>query len=404
MSIKRLYENVLKEHIRDLQQMAFLVGPRQVGKTTIALTIKSSSQNLTYLNWDNKDHRKIILAGPKSIADYAALNKSFENAPIMIFDEIHKYKNWKNFLKGFFDTYKAQTKIIVTGSARLDVYNSSGDSLMGRYFPYHIHPFSVAELLHTKPINTEINPPVKPDQNIFMQLLETGGFPEPFIMNNRRFSNRWKSTRHQQLFHDEIKNLSHIQEIAQLEILAELLKHQTGQLLNYNNLANKIDASVDTVRRWIKVLEKFYYCFTIKPWTKNIARSLIKTPKIYLWDWSDVIDPGAKAENFIASHLLKAVNLWNDLGFGNYSLHYLRDKEKHEVDFIVTKNGNAWFLVEVKTSENSGIDKTLYNFQKATKAQHAFQVIINREFVNKDCFSYTKPTIVSASTFLSQLV
>lgn len=403
MSVKRLYDNVLKEHLNELQQMVFLVGPRQVGKTTIALTAKNLTQNLTYLNWDNKDHSQIILAGPKAIADYAALNQSFETVPILIFDEIHKYKNWKNFLKGFFDVYKEQTKIIVTGSARLDVYNSSGDSLMGRYFPYHVHPISVAELLRTKLIDTEIRSPKKLEQNIFMQLLETGGFPEPFIMNNHRFSNRWESTRHQQLFNDEIRNLNHIQEISQLEVLAELLKHQTGQLLNYNNLANKVDVAVDTVRRWVKVLEKFYYCFTIKPWTKNITRSLIKTPKIYLWDWSDIINPGAKAENFIASHLLKAVNLWEDLGFGDYGLYYLRDKEKHEVDFVVTKNNHPWFLVEVKTSENSGIDKTLYNFQKATQAPHAFQVVINREFINKDCFSHTKPTIVSASTFLSQL-
>jgi len=404
MPIKRLYENVLKEHLNELQQMAFLIGPRQVGKTTIALTTENLTQDLTYLNWDNKDHRKIILNGPAFIADYASLNKSFETTPIIVFDEIHKYRNWKNFLKGFFDVYKTQTRIIVTGSARLDVYNMSGDSLMGRYFPYHVHPLSVAELLRTNLINTEISPPAKLEQNVFDQLLETGGFPEPFVMNNLRFSNRWKLTRHQQLFNDEIRTLSQIQEISQLEILAELLKHQTGQLLIYNNLANKIDVSVDTVRRWMKVLEKFYYCFIIKPWTKNISRSLIKTPKVYLWDWSDIIDPGAKAENFIACHLLKAVDLWRDLGFGNYGLYYLRDKEKHEVDFIITKNEKPWFLVEVKSTDNSGIDKSLYNFQKATGAQHAFQVVLNSNYVNKDCFTYAKPIIVSALTFLSQLV
>ena len=128
--------------------------------------------------------------------------------------------------------------------------------------------------------------------------------------------------------------MTHIQEINRLELLASLIKHQTGQLTNYNNLANKARVSVDTIRRWMNALESFYYLYTITPWSTNIARSLIKTPVTYLWDWSKVTNQGARFENFIAAHLHKAIHFWNDTGQGEFSLHYLRDKDKHEVDFF----------------------------------------------------------------------
>ncbi len=210
--------------------------------------------------------------------------------------------------------------------------------------------------------------------------------------------------RTEQLFRGDIRDLNHIHEIDQLEILAELLKHQAGQLTNYTNLANKINVSVDTVQRWIKVLNAFYYCFTIKPWSKNVVRSLLKGPKIYLWDWSEISDIGMRSENFIASHLLKAVHFWTDQGLGKYDLYFLRDKEKNEVDLLVTKDNKPWFLVEAKHSDNARISSNLKKFQQATGAKHAFHVVINMDYVDVDCFSYQKPVIVPAKTFLSQLV
>ena len=148
----------------------------------------------------------------------------------------------------------------------------------------------------------------------------------------------------------------------------------------------------------------FYYCYRIKPWSKNIVRSLIKEPKLFLWDWSLIKDPGAKAENFIGSQLLKAVQNWTDQGFGEYGLYYIRTLEKKEVDFVVTKNGEAWFLVEVKLSDDRHINPHLGEFQKQTGAKHAFQVVIDMPFVNQDCFSYKHPIIVPAKTLLSQLI
>ncbi|MBU1558571.1 MAG: DUF4143 domain-containing protein, partial [Gammaproteobacteria bacterium] len=156
--------------------------------------------------------------------------------------------------------------------------------------------------------------------------------------------------------------------------------------------------------RWIKTLESFYYCFSLHPWTKNITRSLLKEPKIFLWDWSLLSDPGAKMENFVACHLMKATQFWTDQGLGDYKLYFIRDLEKNEVDFLVSKNDQAWFLVEVKASSNGGISKHLYKFQKQTGAPHAFQVVFDLEYVDKDCFSINDPVIVPVRTFLSQLV
>lgn len=403
--MKRIYETVVKQHFQNYDQMLFLAGPRQVGKTTIGFSAQAMTDDFAYLNWDNQDHRQIILAGPLAVANHAKLQQAHATKPIIVFDELHKYSQWKTFLKGFFDTYKEDILIIVTGSSTLDMYRSVGDSLMGRYFPYRVHPFSVAEYLRTTiRSEDEISPQKQIESSIFQDLFEFGGFPEPFINKNKKFSQRWKQLRKEHLFREDIRDLSRIHEIQQLEVLAELLRYQTGQLVNYTNLANKVRVSADTTRRWIKILSDFYHCFIIKPWSTNISRSLLKEPKIYLWDWSDVDDLGQRTENFIAAHLLKAVHFWTDQGLGNYELYFLRDKEKREADFLVTKNNIPWFIVEAKYGDGHHLSSNLSYFQKQTQAKHAFQVVMNMDYVDFDCFSRNTPIIVPASTFLSQLI
>ena len=249
-----------------------------------------------------------------------------------------------------------------------------------------------------------ISPPIKVEKDLLNTLLEFGGFPEPFVKQEKRFYNRWQLLKKQQMLQEDIRDITLIHESSQLELLASLLQHQAGQVANYSNLSIKARASDQTIKRWISLLESCYYCFTLKPWTHNISRSLLKEPKIYLWDWSVIKDKGARVENFIASHLLKAVHLWNDLGLGNYELYYLRNRNKKEVDFIVIRDSKPWFLVEAKYSYKSGLSESLYYYQKQTNAPHAFQVAFDLEYVEKDCFAYKDPVIVSASTFLSQLV
>lgn len=379
--------------------MAFIAGPRQVGKTTLA---RNFHQKHVYINWDNEEHRRLIMDGPGSVAQHIGLQKS----PVVIFDEIHKFPHWKIFLKGFYDTYAPHTgmRIIVTGSARLDIYRKGGDSLMGRYFLYRMHPFSVAEIASGSHSSAEpIRPPTAISDEQWNNLCRFGGFPQPLLRGNKRFYNKWKGSRLSQVFREDIFDVSRVQEIRMVELLAEHITHQSGQLTSYAALARKIRVSEDSIRRWTGILESLYYCFAVRPWHWNIARSLRKEPKYYLWDWAMVNDTGARNENMVACHLLKAVHHWTDIGLGDFGLFFLRTKDKKEVDFLVSRDGRPWFLVEVKTSPASP-GNNLASFQKATGAQNAFQVIFNEPYTDADCFAVPYPIQVPARTFLSQLV
>lgn len=400
----RLYLSIIKDHLARYRQMIFLAGPRQVGKTTCSKMLQTDYPDFYYLNWDDAIHRKLVVKGAAAIAGQLKLATLSTHKPIIIFDEIHKYKKWKQFLKGFFDLYEDKCQIIVTGSAKLDVYRRGGDSLMGRYFIYHIHPLSVGELLSTQTRDVEIILPQKISTEQWNNLLNFGGFPEPFAKADKRFSTNWQKLRKQLLLKEDIRALSQIQEIAELEYLLDILVENAGQLLNVATIANHLNVAQTTIHRWIKTLKLFYYCYTVKPWTKNVRRALRKTPKIFLWDWSVIKDEGQRFENFVASHLYKSVQYWNDSGLGEYELFYLRDKEKREVDFLVTKDKSPWFLVEGKLSNNQGISKNLLYYWKLLKVPHAFQVVYDMDYIDRNCFDAKEPIIVPAMTFLSQLV
>jgi predicted AAA+ superfamily ATPase len=328
-----------------------------------------------------------------------------QSGPVFIaLDEIHKYRHWRRLLKGFFDAYEGRTRVLVTGSASLAAFRRGGESLMGRYFPYTLHPISVAECAQAETAKTPVAFPARIDPNEYEALWQFGGFPEPFLKANQRFSNRWGALRNEQLFKEDVRDLTRIQELGQLEMLAALLRRQVGQLTSYAFLARSAQVSVDTVKRWTATLESLFYCFRVKPWHKNVARALRKEPKYYLWDWAQVSDRGARAENLVASALLKAVHWWTETGLGEFGPHFIRDKQKREVDFLVTRDRKPWFLAEVKSSAKASLAPSLHYFTKQTGAEHAFQVAFDAEYVDADCFSNTGPVIVPARTLLSQLV
>lgn len=398
---KRFYDALIDEHLLNHRQMAFVSGPRQVGKTT---TCRNHADR--YANWDNIDDREQILAGPTRLMEWFALNRLSRKTPVVLFDELHKHPRWKQYLKGVFDTYADQTRIIVTGSSRLDIYRRAGDSLMGRYFLYHMHPFSVAETLYQDLPDPKrmVRTPKKPKPTDFDALWNHGGYPEPFLKRDKRFSLRWQKLRTQQLLREDIRDLTQIQQIDQLELLVKLLSSRSANQIVYSNLAKEVRTSIDTIRRWIETLSNLHHGFLIKPWFKNITRSLRKEPKWFLRDWSDIEDEGSKAETFVACHLLKAVEGWNDLGFGKFQLAYLRDKDKREVDFVVIKDTHPWFLVEVKYQDTS-LSSGLVHFQEQVGAPYAFQVVLDADFIDADCFAKPgPPIIVPAKTLLSQLI
>ncbi len=398
---KRLYDAILAEHLATNRQMAFVTGPRQVGKTT---TCRNHAHS--YANWDNVDDREQILAGPAKLADRLRLDRLAEAAPVALFDELHKYPRWKQFLKGFFDTYADRLRIIVTGSSRLDVMRRGGDSLMGRYFRYRMHPFSVAETLHQDIPDPKriVRPPQEVSAADFEALWRHGGFPEPFLRRNDRFSRRWQSLRLEQLVREDIRDLTQIQQLDQLESLVHLLAGRSAHQIVYGNLAQTVRVSVDTVRRWIDVLRHLHLGFLVRPWFKSVARSLRKEPKWFLRDWASIADPGDKAETFVACHLLKAVEGWNDLGLGSFELGYLRDKQGREVDFVVARDGKPWFLIEVK-QQDASLSKALGYYQEQLNAPLAFQVVLDADYVRADCFARPRgPLVVPAKTFLSQVL
>jgi len=398
---KRIYDTLLLEHLAKHRQMAFVTGPRQVGKTT---TCRNHAD--AYSNWDNVDDREQILAGPARLVDRFNLNRLSKTTPIALFDELHKYPRWKRFLKGFFDTYADQVRIIVTGSSRMDVYRRGGDSLMGRYFLYRMHPFSVAETIRQDLPDPEqiVRPPKRIKSADFEALWRHGGYPEPFLKRDRRFSRRWQALRFDQLVREETRDLTQIQRIDQLEVLVKLLANRSSHRLVYGNLAKDVRVAVGTVRRWIAVLCNLHLGFLVRPWFKNVSRSLRKEPEWFLRDWASIEDAGDKAETFVGCHLLKAVDGWNDMGLGRFELGYLRDKEKREVDFVVVRDSKPWFLAEVKHRDES-ISGNLGYFQDQLKAPFAFQVVLDADYVDADCFAKPRgPMVVPARTLLSQLL
>ncbi|MBN1346802.1 MAG: ATP-binding protein, partial [Phycisphaerae bacterium] len=313
--------------------MAFVAGPRQVGKTT-----SCRQQGDVYLDWDNQDHREIILRGPAAVATYAGLDRARARPVVIVMDELHKYRRWKLFLKGFFDTYESRARIIVTGSSRLDVYRRGGDSLMGRYFLFRMHPLSVGELVRTDVPGTIVRKPLPLAQAQWKALWEHGGYPEPFLRRDTRFSRQWRDLRRAQILRDEVRDLTRIQELDQLEMLGRLLAERSGEQIVYSSLAKAIRVSENTVRQWISTLSSLYYGFLVRPWHRNVARALRKEPKWFLRDWSSIEDIGTRAETFLACHLLKAVEGWTDLGLGAFELRYVRDKQQREVDFLVVRD------------------------------------------------------------------
>lgn len=404
--MKRNYKKIFLDHFTAHRQMVFVMGPRQSGKTTVAQGIIDDQQQAKYLTWDNTNDRDLILQGPNAIADYTSLSTLTEEKPIICFDELHKYLNWRDFLKGFYDSYPDKSRILVTGSAKLDVFSRGGDSLMGRYFPFRFHPLSVGELITDQfSADRDLLPrPKKINEELFQALWKFGGYPDPFLNQSDAFHRRWQRLRIQQLLQEDIRDLTRISDIARLELLAEYMRRNASQQVTFSNLAKQLRITDKTVREWLTILKSVYFCFDIRPYSKNVIRSLLKEPKYYLWDWSACTNDGARAKNFIALGLLKAVHYWNDMGFSDYELCYLRDKEKREVDFIVVKNGKPWMLVETKLSNNKSISPNLYYFQRQLQAEYALQVVIEMDYVDENCFIGPDPVIVPAKTFLSQLV
>jgi uncharacterized protein len=389
---KRYFQEKIEKDLKN--KMVFIGGPRQVGKTTLAKLISKESYPASrYFNWDNPQDRKKILAG-----------RFFDpETRLVIFDEIHKYKKWKNFVKGQFDKHKEEFTILVTGSARLDIYMRGGDSLMGRYYYFRLHPLSLAEISNitpnTKPFGKLIFSHGKNLSSDCKNLLAFGGFPEPFFKKDKEELLRWHNQRIDRLVREDIRDIENLRDLSAIQILVEILPEKVGSLLSLNSLREDMEVAYDTIKLWMNILEKFYYHFRIYPFSKKTIRSLKKEPKMYLWDWSQVPNEAAKLENMVASHLLKFCHFLYDAKGIKAELFYLRDIEKREVDFLITIDKEPWFAVEVKNSDQK-VSKNLLYFGKKLSIPFKYQ-LVNIEDVD---FIQSDIRVMSVEKFLSALV
>ncbi len=320
--MKRYLEAQTRSDLR--RKMVFVGGPRQVGKTTLARNLLGRSRS-GMLNWDVPAQRDKIL------------RHDLPSTRLWVFDEIHKYRKWRNYLKGVFDDRRAGQQILVTGSARLDFYRFGGDSLQGRYHYLRLHPLSVAELA----IDSEAD---------FSSLLTLGGFPEPFLGGSLREARRWSNEYRSRLVREDLVSLEQVQDVASIELLMTRLPALVGSPLSVNGIAEQIQISHKTVSKWLAILERLYAIFFVLPFGAPRIKAVKKARKHYQLDWSLVTDPGARFENLVAAHLLKWTHFREDTEGYRMELRYFRDIEGREVDFVVTQDGEPTLLVECKAS------------------------------------------------------
>jgi predicted AAA+ superfamily ATPase len=357
--MKRANRYLISQVKNDLaRKMVFVAGPRQVGKTTLGLSLPGAKDG--YLNWDIAEHRERIL------------RRELPATPFWFFDEIHKYHSWRNYLKGLYDGRTSSRQILVTGSARLDLYRYSGDSLQGRYHLLRLHPLSVAEL----GVNT---------LDDFQQLMVLGGFPEPFFGGSELEARRWSREYRNLLITEEITSLENVQDLGNLELLMLRLPELVGSLLSINALREDLQVSHKAVSNWIAILERLYSVFRLAPIGSPKIRGVKKAQKHYHMDWTLVPDRGPRFENLVACHLLKWVHMQQDTLGRDVSLHYFRDTDGREVDFILAENRRPFMAVECKWSPSS-VDRNLRYWKARFPQCDSWQISAtgNKDFVTPD--------------------
>lgn len=342
------------------RQMRFITGPRQCGKTTLAKTkLKEEKSSHLYYLWDLREVRNRYKTNQLFFTE--DVPPSHEKAWVC-FDEIHKIPKWKNALKAIFDSTQEHYHFIITGSAKFEIFKKAGDSLSGRYFSFHLYPLSLSELSFSK--HKEITCPtsatewvlskldkVPTSQDTFKNLLEFGGFPEPFLKQSKIFQSKWQEDYIDTVIKEDIGALTRIIDKEYLYDLYRLLPQMVASPISESSLASHLELSSPTLKNYLKRLEDFYLTFRIHPYTKNIKRSLLKAPKCYLYDWSMIHDDAKRFENYVACEWKAQLSLWSESSENRYQLFYLRNKQMEETDFLILKDGIPWLMIESKFSD-----------------------------------------------------
>jgi hypothetical protein len=360
------------------KKMVFLSGPRQTGKTTLAKSFLQKNPGL-YLNWDDVDDRRKILA-----RDW------IDEERLLVIDELHKYSRWKNFLKGTYDTQNHIHQFLVTGSARLDTFKKGQDSMMGRFYSWRLHPLCLSELKNDFAI--------KSTESALERLLRVGGFPEPFFAKNDIAVKRWRKERTQAVFRQDIRELENIRDLSLLEIFHDTLTERVSSGIVVSNIARDLEIAPKTGKNWLELLERSFALFLIRPYSKGLSKAILKTPKVYFYDNGEVRgDDGARFENLVACHLLKRIQFLEDSKGDRYRLCYLEDKQKHSVDFGIVKNNRLVCLLEVKLSDET-ISPSLVYFRERLGVETCIQLVYSA----KRSYRKNGVWVASAAEWLSR--
>jgi predicted AAA+ superfamily ATPase len=361
--MKRYCEPFIYQDLK--KKMVFIAGPRQVGKTTLSKNLcHGDFAGGQYFNWDNDEDRKAILH-----------KQWLEKSPLIIFDELHKYPRWKQWIKGVYDVKPPRQQYLVTGSARMDVYRRGGDSLMGRYHYWRLHPLTLDEL----PDNIT-------SEEGLQRLLTYGGFPEPFLTADEREARRWRRERFDRILKEDVRDLESIRNVQLLSLFIDALRDRASNLITLSNIATDLQISPKTAKNWLELIEKMYLAFPVYPLVKQVPRAILKPPKVYFYDNADVINHnGARFENLIATTLLKRLNFIEDYYGYRCSLHYLRDKDGREVDFVTVINHEIADLIEVKYSDTD-VSTSLKYYAEKLKPKRAVQIVadLKRPFTQQN--------------------
>jgi hypothetical protein len=327
--------------------MLFIAGPRQVGKTTEVRRL-----GLSYFNWDTIEVKKAFLKDPYFFRGSKAW---------VILDEIHKRrKDWKKLLKGYYDSPERDENFLITGSGRFNLFQKGGDSLQGRYELFHFLPVTLNEWLRVQsPAEARSFAEWEPDsfsnadREDEKALIEFGGFPQPLVKGSRSFLNKWLDLYLKRLIEEDVRDFSKVELLDKMELLARLLPERILGPLSHKSLAEDLGVSRDSIKTWIRLFEVLYLGFTLPPFSHQIERAVKKERKWYFFQWAFVEDPAARFENYVGVQLYTACQYWRDQGLGLFELHYVRDQDGREVDFLITKNLKPVALIEVKSQAQS---------------------------------------------------
>lgn len=356
----RHLDSQIQAHFQKYREILMLLGPRQTGKTTL---LKRIFPDAEYLLVEKEPVRKIL-----ETFDTETYKTVFKPEGIVVLDEIQLVSNPGRAAKLIYDALP-QVKLVITGSSSLEIKNKTAESMAGRRIEYNLFPLTFSEYLFQKEIQTELNfnifnNLIKPDsnskkhlfdvKNILKNILIYGLYPE---MANKPQDKKYLENLASSLIFKDIVELNLLggEKTTAINLL-KLLAHQIGNLINYSELADKLQVDVRRVRRYIEIFEESFLIFRLYPFSKGGRNEIGKAPKIYFYDtglrntlienFSDFDfrpDSGAIFENFIIVEILKA----NSYLASGYHLNFWRTKQGAEIDLVLT-NGNEIIGAEIK--------------------------------------------------------